>query len=803
MSRPLIQLAISLSILFLPTIIYGQKVRVLDKNMLSPIYNAAVINEENGDVVFSDEQGYLELANTSSKENYIVRHPSFKRLIINYKDIEKQGNNIYLVQGLMSIDEIVVSANKWQQDRSEVPNEILSIKPQDVAFKNPQTAADMLEATGQVFVQRSQMGGGSPMIRGFAANSVLITVDGVRMNNAIYRSGNLQNVIMLDPNLLEGSEVIYGPSSVLYGSDALGGVMDFNTLRPRYSTGDKFRVYPTAMVRYASANNEKTTNVNLRYGNKNWGFVTGFTTSNFDDLRSGSKRNSDYPDFGKRNEYVVRANGVDRVVSNDNPDIQRFSAYSQTNLLQKIGYTDKNFELLYGFYNTTSSNIPRYDRLIERTEGQLRNAEWFYGPQQFMMHSLTLSSFKPAKLYDAVKVTLAHQNVTESRNDRRLFSNEMTVRKENVKIYSFNLDMDKKLNEKTELFYGAEFIHNDVASSAFVFDVINLENTFAAATRYPDGGSNYGSLASYFSLKREIVDNFLVTGGLRYSNVFLNSKFIDKSFYDFPFDEIDLNNDAVSGSVSIVYSKEDKWKTNLLFSSGFRSPNIDDIGKVFDSEPGNVVVPNENLKPEVSYNSEIGFLRNIANVLEVEAVAYYSLLKQTIVRRDFLFNNSSTIVYDGVESNVEALVNVGDAYIYGYSINLRADITNSLSFSTSLSNSEGKDNTDMPLRHTSPLFGQTSFIFNIKKIKAEIFARYNGPRALSDFSQSEINKAYLYTEDGTPAWHTLNFRSSFQINEHIKANLALENIFDVHYRPYSSGISAPGRNVIVSVRGQF
>ncbi|MDP4680707.1 MAG: TonB-dependent receptor, partial [Cyclobacteriaceae bacterium] len=719
-------------------------------------------------------------------------------------NISKQQHIIYLSEGLMNIDEVVVSANKWQQDKSEVPNEIISIRPEDVAFNNPQTAADMLEATGQVFVQRSQMGGGSPMIRGFAANSVLIAVDGVRMNNAIYRSGNLQNLIMLDPNLLERTEVIYGPSSVLYGSDALGGVMDFTTLRPRYSTGDKFTIYPTAMLRYASANHEKTANINLRYGNKNWGFVTGFTNSDYDDLRTGSNRDSEYPDFGKRYEYVVRVNDTDQILTNDNPNIQRFSGYSQTNFLQKIGYANKNLEFLYSFNNSTSSIISRCDRLIERTSGQLRNAEWFYGPQKSMMHSLTLSMFDQTKMYDAVKVILAHQDIVESRNDRKLFSDEMTMREELVKTYSINVDLDKKLNEKTELFYGAELIHNDVSSTAFSFDVTNPQNRAAASTRYPDGGSDYGSIASYFSLKREIMKDLLITGGIRYSNVFLNSKFIDKSFYDFPYDKIDLNNDAVSGSVSLVYAQNDKWKTNILFSSGFRSPNIDDIGKVFDSEPGNVVVPNENLKPEISYNCEVGFLRNIANVLEVEAVAYYSILKEAIVRRDFLFNNSPTITYDGVESNVEALVNVGDAYIYGYSLNIRADISNNLSISTSLSNNTGRDKTEMmPLRHTSPLFGQTSFIFNVKKIKAEVFARYNGPRSINDFSQSEINKAYLYTKDGSPSWTTLNVRSSFQINEYLKVNAALENILDIHYRPYSSGISAPGRNLIVSVKGQF
>ncbi|MEQ6118370.1 TonB-dependent receptor [Reichenbachiella sp. MALMAid0571] len=805
MSQSTIQRLIFVISLLFPLISFGQKVRVVDKNTMNPVYNAAVIDGQTNDVVFSDEDGYLELkATTDPKRKLYVRHPSYKRQELTYKDLSKQNNVIYLSEGVLNIDEIVVSANKWEQEKSEVPNEILSISPREVAFKNPQTAADMLENTGQVFMQRSQMGGGSPMIRGFAANSVLIMVDGVRMNNAIYREGNLQNVIMLDPNLLERSEVIYGPGSVLYGSDALGGVMDFNTLRPRYSTGDKLRIYPTAFVRYASANNENTGHVNLRYGNKNWGFITGLSYSDFGDLRSGANRNSKYPDFGKRYEYVTRVNGADQIIQNDDQNIQRFSGYNQTNFLQKTGYTKDTFELLYGFYYTTSSNIPRYDRLTERSEGQLKSAEWYYGPQEFMMHSLTLSDYKQSKMYDAVKLVLAHQNVTESRNDRKLYGDDLRKRNENVKTYSLNLDLDKKLNEKTELFYGAEVLHNTVTSTAFSVDITNPQSVSAASTRYPDGGSSYGSLATYFSLKRRMWSDVIVTGGIRYSNVYMTSKFEDKTFYDFQFDRIKLNNDAISGSLGLVYLKDDKWKLSGLLSSGFRSPNIDDIGKVFDSEPGNVVVPNENLQPEFSYNSEISLTRNIANVVEVEMVGYYSFLKETIARRDFTFNNSSTITYDGVESNVQALVNVGDAYIFGYSLNVRADITHYLSLYSTLSNNSGKDKIEnVPLRHTTPLFGQTSFIFNLKKVKAELFARYNGSKSKKDFVPSELNKDYLYTVDGSPSWTTLNFRSSYQLTSNLSMSAAIENMFDVHYRPYSSGISAPGRNVILSVKAQF
>src|SRR5690606_22275722 len=97
----------------------------------------------------------------------------------------------------------------------------------------PQTAADMLAGSGEVFVQKSQLGGGSPMIRGFATNRLLYAVDGVRMNTAIFRAGNLQNVINLDPFATESVEVIFGPGSVMYGRDAIGGVMSFQTLMPR------------------------------------------------------------------------------------------------------------------------------------------------------------------------------------------------------------------------------------------------------------------------------------------------------------------------------------------------------------------------------------------------------------------------------------------------------------------------------------------------------------------------------------------------------------------------------------------
>ncbi len=190
----------------------------------------------------------------------------------------------------LSLEQYTVVASKWNQSTRDIPAKITSISVQEVALQNPQTTADLLATSGEVFIQKSQQGGGSPMIRGFATNRLLITVDGVRMNTAIFRSGNLQNVISLDPFAIERTEVLFGPGSVIYGSDAIGGVMGFNTLTPKLSLGDKSDVSGSAVSRYSSANDERTGHVDVNVGWKKFAMVSSFSYFNFDDLRMGTNR---------------------------------------------------------------------------------------------------------------------------------------------------------------------------------------------------------------------------------------------------------------------------------------------------------------------------------------------------------------------------------------------------------------------------------------------------------------------------------------------------------------------------------
>ena len=793
----------------LATVFYrlqAQEITVIDKITAIPIENVFIYNLNNTYSIQTSGSGKADIGLFSETDLIVFQHPAYIDLTLEVNTLKDMDYTIRLEEKIINIDEVIISANKWEQNADEIPNEILTISPKDISFSNAQTSADVLSSTGQVFVQKSQLGGGSPKLRGFAANSVLIVVDGVRMNNAIYRNGNLQNIISIDPNVLEGAEVAFGPGSVIYGSDALGGVMDFHTLDP-YLSEEKGKVKfdGAAFTRYATANNEKTGHAHLSIGNKKLGFFTSLTYSDFDDLRAGSNRHHDYPDFGKRPEYVIRIDGQDEIVPNDDENLQKFSGFDQLNLMNKLYFkASEAVDLTYAFYYGTTSDIPRYDRLTETDqEGELIFAEWYYGPQKWQLHQFKTELLQPTRFYDQARVILAYQDVEESRNDRRLGDNRLRTRTEKVDVYSANVDLDKSLGKNT-LFYGVEYVYNEVASTGFRENLVTGAVT-PTTPRYPDGGSDYLSLAGYASMKRHLNEKLIFNIGARYSYVKLTAEVLDDSALDFSFSSFDIANSALTGSLGLVYRHNSSLRLNTLLSSGFRSPNIDDVGKVFDFSDGEVQVPNENLKPEYTYNLEFGAEIALSDDLKIHGVVYGSLLKDAMVRDDFTYNGQDSILFEGEMAKTVALVNTGQAYIYGASMQIYATVNDHFALTSTLTFNDGEDTeNNEPLRHTTPVFGKTSLIYKKDRLRSEFYAEYNGWRRRQDIPASEIDdKPHLYTVDGSPAWYTLNFKGTYQINRLLQFSAGVENILDKHYRPYSSGISAPGRNYIFSLRANL
>ena len=792
-----------LVILLLNAVLYSQVVTVKDKETQNPLELVSVYNSDPNRALLTNSSGKVDIARLDKTKPVIFRLLGYEKIELTFSQLEGNGFVVLMEETTIALDNVVVSSNRWEENKSENPNTIALIAPRDVDFQNPQTTADMLGMSGNVFIQKSQLGGGSPMIRGFSTNRLLIVIDGVRMNTAIFRSGNLQNVISLDANGLSHTEVIFGPGSVIYGSDAIAGVMSFYTYSPRFSLGDEMVFNTSAMTRFSSANTEKTGHVHFNIGLKNWGFLTSVTYSDFDDLVMGSNGPIDF----LRPTYQDIINGKDTVLVNPNPKKQVESGYYQINLMQKILYAPADaWELEYAFHYSTTSDYSRYDRLLRPRGSTLRSAEWYYGPQRWMMNSFTLSNFTSNSVYDIAKFIIAYQNFEESRHDRNLNSSSRTNNTEKVNAFSLNLDMIKEIDENSNVFYGVEAVLNRVMSTGNS-ENINTGTITPGPSRYPDG-STWNSFGLYVTYKNKLSPQYILQTGLRYNYVTLDADF-DTTFYPFPFTNADLRTGALTGTAGLVWHPHPDWQFNLNLSTGFRAPNVDDIGKVFDSEPGSVVVPNPDLKPEYAYNVEIGIRKIFPDLLEVDVTGYYTYLDNALVRRDFKLGGLDSIIYSGELSQVQAIQNAAKAYIWGIEFAMDIVIEKYFNLRGSINYQKGKEEDDagdtVPLRHAAPWFGKAELIFRKDKIEASIYADYNSKIANKDLAPSEIEKDYLYAKDANgdvycPSWYTLNFKMSYRLLDNFELYLGVENITDQRYRPYSSGISAPGRNFITSLR---
>ncbi len=788
--------------------VFSQEITILDMDTKEPILNVAVYNLDRSKTALSDFDGRCDLSVFDKNERITFKHIGYEVRKSSKSQILKRKSRIYLVMIAEQLNEVVMSVSKWEQQKKDIPNKITLISAREIAFTNPQTAADLLQNSGKVFVQKSQLGGGSPMIRGFATNRLLISVDGVRMNNAIFRGGNIQNVISVDPFSIKKTEIIFGPGSVSYGSDAIGGVMNFYTKEAQLSNTDSLLFSGNANYRFASANSESTLHFDINLGKRKWAFLTSVSYSDFGDLVMGKNGLDSY----LRTNYVATRNGEDELVLNENPRKQISTGYNQVNLMQKINYRPNNsWHYNLGLHYSETSNYSRYDRSIRpNSEGAgLQSAEWFYGPQKWFMGNLQINKKGKGLFYDGLKVTTAYQHFEESRNDRNFQNAVRNTTKEKVDAISVNVDFENKKIGNLRLYYGGEYIFNKVGSFG---QQKNIETNLLsdAAPRYPNG-STWQTLAGYVNGEYKAKPNFTLLSGVRYSHVWIDAVF-DRTFYPFPFDNAKLNNGALTGSLGLSWFPRADLQITFNGSTGFRSPNIDDVGKIFDSEPGSVVVPNPDLEPEYAYNVELGIQKNFADKVVFKGATFYTYLVDALVRRDFQFNGQSQIEYNGALSRVQAIQNAAKAYVYGFELGLEAFLTENFSITSNLTITEGieegADGTDSPGRHIAPTFGDFHLIWKNQRLRADLFLNYNGEIGFDDLASSEKNKSFLYAVDTngnpySPFWYTLNLRSQYTLSDALKVNVSIENLTNQRYRSYSSGIVSPGTNLIVGLGYRF
>lgn len=805
----------------------SQLIKVNDMLTQEPLSDVYIFNEKKNKYTSTNDNGFFDLKLFSVKDTLTLSIIGYDDKKITVDDIILSSSLIEMSVNEKKLSEIVLSVARTASQSKKITQKVEIINKKSIIKNSPATGAEVLLLAPSVRVQKSQGGGGSPIIRGFEANRVLLVVDGVRMNNGIFRSGHLQNAITVDPNSLERVEIIYGSSSVGYGSDALGGVVHYYTKTPKINNAQKLTNFFSST--FNSSRQSVVHHLNSEASFNKSAILTSFTFSKFGDIIMGKNRRHGFQDWGLVNEYSSNSNNLyfESPSENKNPNIQKNSGYSQVDFLQKIIFTlPKEKQLLINLQFSNSSNIPRFDKLNEMIKNKLRFAEWNYGPQKRLLISPQLKIFPNKRFLYKGTITAAYQWVRESRIQRRFESLDRINQDENVNIFSLNADFEMPKTKKISVVYGFELIGNKIKSSAFREKLSVLGNRITKTeflgkfpSRYPNNGSSYYVSAVYSNLRLDLNTKSSVSLGARYTSTKIKASWVNEQFLKSRNLDLKTKNNALTGSISSSYRPNKNVKMNILLSTGFRSPNIDDIGKIRENR-GILIVPNPELKPEYVYNFEGGLTFSSEDIFSVEGRFFNSNIKNYIGRIISPFSNDvsnneiwSTII-DKEKLSTQINQNIGNARIYGVSFDGMVRFLPSLNVVGNINFTDSTINKQIgPLPSILPLYGNVRINYNKQKFNLTLSNNFSGRKLLQNYStggEDKIEETPIINNKngniiyfGSPKWSIYSITAALDHNQNIRTSFSIENIFDLHYKEFASGISAPGRSIILNLNIKF
>ena len=764
---------------------------------------AAVIRNNNGEVRMTDLEGRLQLDSLIRQGDTLqVRSMGFSSQSV-AMPAAQLDLEINLVPDLVNLSEVVVSSIQPSRELSSAAT-VSRISASEVAREVPSNAATLLWQSGQVHVQQSQQGGGSPVLRGFEANRILLVVDGVRMNNAIYRSGHLQNAMTVDPFVLASAEVHHGAGSVQFGSDALGGVIHYRSRSPRWETGSRAR----GQLSYSGASRSPTFHADAEVTQGQFAVLTSLTHRRFGDLRMGAWRPHGSEDWG-RVPWKVRteSNGtevMDLAETNGDLDVQPGTGFDQTDLLQKVRIGDRERYVELNVQHSTGSNVPRFDRLNDAASGGgPKWAQWDYGPQKRTLVSAQCAGL--VRSIGHVSLTAAWQQIEESRLKARFGSQDREVQRERVGVRSVSLDVDRMVR-RWRASAGAYWSMDEVQSEAWMerrADGLRLGQP--ALTRYPNGGSEMGSLAFYTGVERRW-NRWKLEAATRYTQGRLESRFDTQPGLELPFEQVSYSRGALTGSGTLRWNPRPRTGVHAVLSTAFRNPNVDDVGKV-RAKDGFAVVPADQLKPERLAGLELGgFWRNRNGQLKANVAGFYTQLTDAIVPVDTVLFSADgtvmeTIVVEGDTNLIQVNDNIGRAAISGSQWSLYFLPESGWRFKATANFTRGQDLKDGgPLAHIPPAFGRVSGRRSWDWLSTEVHWMWSGRKSIDRYGPGSTDNLAEALPEGTPSWWTLGLDFEGRLTDRTTVSAGVHNILDRHYKVFASGISAPGRDVRFGVR---
>ncbi len=656
------------------------------------------------------------------------------------------------------LDSVQVTATRRPESTLHVPAATTIVGGQRLREVAAQTPMDALHGEVGTFVQQTTPGQGVVIVRGLKGSEVLHLVDGFRLNNAIFRNAPNQYIALVDGQSLDRIEVVRGPSSTLYGGDAMGGVVQMLTPELKFDGADwSWNGRLRAVT--ASADDSTTARAQLAGGREGMGFSLGLTSQDVNDLRSGDGKTRPFTGFSQRSgDFKWQA------------DIA------------------PGHELMVSLQYSEQPRTPRHDALVPGF-GQTapESAVFFFEPQQRRFAQVRWRVENPNALFDNAELHIGRQRVVDDRRLRDTGSPNLDRERNRDTTTGVSGQFGKAIGSEHYLSYGFEFYRDDVDASKTRLN-IDTGAVSVRAPRFPDG-SRMDGMAVY------IADDwrrgrFDVNYGARYSRFDISIPAAGGA------PGVSLTPDDLTGNIGVAFELTDDVRLVANLGRGFRAPNIFDLG-VFGPRPGNrFSAPNPDLSPEYVTSIDAG-LKFGGAFFSGELIAFRSSYRDKI---------TSVLTGNVVDGALEVQNrNVARLDLWGIEAGARYHFASpDLELYATATHTRGDEDTatgTMPADRIPPLYGKLGARWQWREtVGFEAYGFYASRQdrlSERDLVDPRINPA------GTAGWGTLNARVSWRASDRLDLALRAENLADKHYREHGSGLDEPGRNFIFSADYRF
>jgi len=692
--------------------------------------------------------------------------------------------DISLVRLVVELDDdVIVTARRIREKAYDIPTMVTSISVQEIQEQSISQTPELLRGAVGVNIQKTNQGGGSPIIRGMKSNKILLMVDGIRMNNSTYRGGNYQYLNTIDAQIIERIEVVHGPNAVMYGSDALGGVVHVITKIPDVTRQSTLGGGVNSQLSTADAT--RMINAQVEYTNPRWAgrFSGGYKA--YGNVQRGGQGGKTLMD---RLMHDTRATRILNKIQSPN----NYSAYDINTSFRFR--PNASSQVTASYQHNRQNDVPRYD-VIEAQTDSIR----LFSPQERDLIYLKYVKQTTSLISDNITSTLSWHRQFERR--RRL---KNTPKNENVDQYGVQtfgalFQINKLISDTFRLIYGIDVYYDRVSTGSYDIDIFTQQmiNTIPL---YPDN-STFIQYGWYLQNNWMPTPRWAISPGIRLSRSQLKSPFLDDPTLPIQFGVLDQSSQSLTGSLGIRYSFLDGINLVSNIGQGFRTPNLDDVSKLGLGKGGTIYeIPNGKLKPEKTLSFDGGIKVKKGRV-QTEVFGFYNIIKDLLIRKPTSINGSTIIVNQGDTLSLFHKENSGKAYTTGFEINSEIKIDKQISLTGRLSYTYGKNISDNePLASIPPLSGRIQISWLTGGLKTDSTYRF---ASAQNRLSSEDKLDLRIPEGGSPLWQTLNLKITKKISKPVSLSLTINNIFDLNYREHLSGLNAPGRNFLFGIRSIF